>query len=520
MTTTPTADVCMIVEGTYPYVSGGVSSWIHGLINNLPDFTFSLVHLSSTPVADRVPQYLLPSNVIGVQDIFLHEDQEAATRPSGRRCPEGWRAIEELHGALGEGRVCDHAAVFDHLSGQNAKGLTVGDLFFSSKSWDLLVARYRALCPDIPFVDFFWTFRATHAPLFRLLASPLPPARIYHTPSTGFGGLLGALGKMRTGAPFLVTEHGIYTHEREIEIAHADWIPEQERADHRLDVEQDFFRTWWNDMFRFMTRVSYDVADEIISITQSNQRYQLQDGAAPEKMSVIPNGVDVERYRAVRPSLERQSPHFSVGFVGRVVPIKDVKTFIRAINIVQAVIPDVTAAIVGPTEEDSAYFAECQKLVELLGLESAVHFTGRADVRDYYRTLDVVVLTSLSEAQPLVILEANCAGLPVVATDVGACRELLHGITPEDRALGPSGLLTSVGSPQGTADAIIRLWRDEDLRQQMAAVGQRRVGAFYRQEQLYETYRTLYRRYLRRASRAEPRTGKATTDGRHRVPAA
>jgi polysaccharide biosynthesis protein PelF len=493
---TAIADVCMLVEGTYPYVSGGVSSWIHGLITNLPDFTFSLVHLSSAPVADRVAQYVLPANVIGVHDLYLQDFAELPPGPSGRRCPEAWQAVRELHTALGEGRACDHAAVFSHLAGQDAKGLTTADLFFSRESWDLLVARYEESCPEVPFVDFFWTFRATHAPLFRLLEAPLPPARIYHTPSTGFSGLLGAMGKLRSGAPLIVTEHGIYTHEREIEIAHADWIPEQVRADHRLETEEDFFRTWWNAMFRFMTRVSYDRADEIISITQSNQRYQLLDGADPAKMRVIPNGVDVDRFRAVRSSLARQSDTFSVGFVGRVVPIKDVKTFIRAINIVKGTIPTVTAAIVGPTEEDAEYFAECQQLVELLGLESVVRFTGRADVRDYYKHLDVVVLTSLSEAQPLVILEANSAGIPIVTTDVGACRELLHGITPEDQAIGPSGLLTHVASPQETAEAIIRFWRDEELRLRMAAAGQERVRAFYQQEDLYTTYREMYRHYL------------------------
>jgi polysaccharide biosynthesis protein PelF len=295
------------------------------------------------------------------------------------------------------------------------------------------------------------------------------------------------------------------------------------RADHRLETEEDFFRTWWNAMFRFMTRVSYDLADEIISITQSNQRYQINDGADPAKMRVIPNGVDVDRFRAVRPSLARQSDAFSVGFVGRVVPIKDVKTFIRAINIVKDAIPNVTAAIVGPTEEDAEYFAECQQLIALLGLESVVRFTGRADVRDYYKDLDVVVLTSLSEAQPLVILEANSAGIPIVTTDVGACRELLHGITPDDQAIGPSGLLTHVASPQETAEAIIRLWRDEDLRRRMAAAGQERMGAFYRQEDLYMTYREMYRRYLRSPaqdggrrlpslpSRPEKQAGKPTT---------
>ena len=84
---TEIADVCMLVEGTYPYVSGGVSSWIHGLITNLPDFTFSLVHLSSAPVADRVAQYVLPANVISVHDLYLQDFAELPPGPTGRRCP-------------------------------------------------------------------------------------------------------------------------------------------------------------------------------------------------------------------------------------------------------------------------------------------------------------------------------------------------------------------------------------------------------------------------------------------------
>ena len=57
------------------------------------------------------------------------------------------------------------------------------------------------------------------------------------------------------------------------------------------------------------------------------------------------------------------------------------------------------------------------------------------------------------------ILEGSCAGIPVVATNVGACRELLVGISQEDQALGESGLVTPVVSPDATAGAIIQLWR-------------------------------------------------------------
>ena len=132
----------------------------------------------------------------------------------------------------------------------------------------------------------------------------------------------------------------------------------------------------------------------------------------------------------------------------------------------------------------------------MLDLESVAHFTGSADVRIYYSQLDVLVLTSLSEGQPLVVLEGNCAGIPVIATDVGACRELLMGISIEDRALGDSGIITPVASPNETARAIIRLWHDEGLRLRMGRAGQKRTERFYRQEQLYSTYNNLYQHYI------------------------
>ena len=149
-----------------------------------------------------------------------------------------------------------------------------------------------------------------------------------------------------------------------------------------------------------------------------------------------------------------------VGFVVRIVPIKDVKTFIRALNGSETV-PNLEVYLVGPTEEDTEYFQECKRLVEVLDLEFVAHFTGSADVRIYYSQLDVLVLTSLSEGQPLVVLEGNYAGIPVIATDVGACRELLMGISIEDRALGDSEMITPVASPNETARAIIRLWHDK-----------------------------------------------------------
>ena len=125
-----------------------------------------------------------------------------------------------------------------------------------------------------------------------------------------------------------------------------------------------------------------------------------------------------------------------VGLIGRVVPIKDVKTFLRAMRGVISAMPQAEGWIVGPEEEDPEYVSECRSLMASLGLEGKVHFLGFQRIQDILPKLGLMVLTSISEAQPLVILEAWAAGTPVVSSDVGSCRELIEGGSAEDRDLG------------------------------------------------------------------------------------
>ena len=113
-------------------------------------------------------------------------------------------------------------------------------------------------------------------------------------------------------------------------------------------------------------------------------------------------------------------------------------------------------------------------------------------MRDWYPQLDVLVLTSVSEGQPLVILEGFCYGLPCVATDVGACSELIYGREGEDRALGSAGFVTRVGAPAETAQALLQLAEDQDLRQRMGRSGQERVRRYYDFADLRRRYHQIY----------------------------
>ncbi|MBW2618294.1 MAG: GT4 family glycosyltransferase PelF, partial [Deltaproteobacteria bacterium] len=144
------------------------------------------------------------------------------------------------------------------------------------------------------------------------------------------------------------------------------------------------------------------------------------------------------------------------------------------------------------TDEDKDYYQDCLALVKTLGLKEQLKFTGKVDITKYYAFLDLICLTSISEAQPLVILEANCAGIPVVTSDVGACQEMINGRTPEDKALGPSGLITGVANPPETAQAVLQIAEDSDLRAGMVKAGRERVRRYYQEETLNERYKELY----------------------------
>lgn len=491
-----TADVCLILEGTYPYVTGGVSAWIHQLVSALPELRFTLFHISATAGETLTPRYALPPNVVSLVNLGLHGGDE---RPvAGERLgDDAWRSVADFHDQMRDGQEARFGDVLAAFCPAPGRGPSTHDLLYGEPAWEVVRGLYEARAPDVSFLDYFWTCRFTHLPIFRLLHAAVPEAALYHTVSTGWAGLAATLARARTGRPMLLTEHGIYARERRMEIDQADWIYVQRQLPMTLRLEPGFFKELWSRLFYRLSRLTYAHADLIITIFEGNRLAQIEDGADPARTLVVPNGIDEARFanlRRVAPA-ERE---FRVGFVGRVVLIKDVKTFLRAFRIVLDAVPGARALIAGPLDEDSEYVAECQALAVGLGLQECLRFTGPLDVREVYALVDVVVLTSVSEGVPLVILEAGAAGLPVVASDVGACRELLQGRDDEDRSLGASGLVTGIGDPAGTARALVTLARDSGLREEMGRTGRARVAAHYGEAALVRSYREIYTRFLAR----------------------
>jgi glycosyltransferase involved in cell wall biosynthesis len=135
-------------------------------------------------------------------------------------------------------------------------------------------------------------------------------------------------------------------------------------------------------------------------------------------------------------------------------------------------------------------------MVGHLDLRETFSFMGRVNVRDYLGRVDAIALTSISEAQPLVLLEAGASGVPSVATDVGSCRDIIEGRHDEDPQLGPGGFITPLANPLATAKGLATLLTDADLRARHGEAIRRRTELFYNKNVVDQIYRKLYEEYL------------------------
>jgi polysaccharide biosynthesis protein PelF len=485
--TFPSADVCLLLEGTYPYISGGVSTWVNDLIRAQPHLTFHCVSL----LADRKERefkYPIADNVVGLTHVYLQQPAQG---------PRFVRGLAKLFAALeppllaiqARGGIEDLAEVVRLLAPFRGR-IGADALLNSQTAWNALVRMYHGSVPDGSFLDYFWTWRAQLGGLFAALLAPLPQARVYHTISTGYAGLMAARAAIETGRPCFVTEHGIYTNERRIEITMADWLASGRLRMLAVERGRRTLKDLWIDTFVAYSRCIYSSARAIVTLYEGNQAMQRRDGAAPELLRVIPNGIDYDRYAAVPRADAGRRP--TVALIGRVVPIKDVKTFIRSVAVAQRDVPDLEALVLGPEDEDPAYAAECRDLVKLLKLEDTLKFMGRQKLTDWLGRIDALALTSVSEAQPLVILEGGAAGVPTVATDVGACREMIEGRSDEIEKLGPGGEITGLADSVATGRALVRLLRDKAWHQRCATAIKRRVELYYNKKTIDGIYRELY----------------------------
>lgn len=507
----PHANVCLLLEGTFPYVRGGVSTWVKQMIEGMPHLSFSIVYLGADAETQGEPSYELPANVIHLETHFLLDDSPeepknnswpekikslAKSASSNKQRMQQFSANSELHSELRKSNGAIDKSVTDGFTKLMTGRMPIEevDLKQGKGAWDTIREKYQDAPEGLDFNHFFWTVRSMHSPLFTLanIVKQAPSADVYHSVSTGYAGYLGSMLQGATGKPYIISEHGIYTKERELDLAQVEWIPEElDPFKVGLNDNMSYLRSVWIRFFLSLGRMSYSSASQVFTLYGGNRKRQIIDGCPEEKLTIIPNGVNVSRFKPVRRAKDAAVPPI-LALIGRVVPIKDIKTFIRAMQIVRTQLPDAQGWLFGPEDEDEDYTRECKMLVESLGLSDVVKFQGFGKPEEIFPAVGLSVLTSVSEGQPLVALEGFAAGIPAVTTDVGSCRELIEGIDEEDRALGQAGSIVPIADPAAFAEAAVQLLSDDAAWRSASEAAILRVEKYYDEVDMIERYRRVY----------------------------
>jgi len=477
--------VCIIVEGSYPYVSGGVSSWVQMLLERFDEIDFVIWSIATSREEMSELKYTLPANVKEIKTIYLNDIKFKTVHSNIKLTSDEHNALKSLIMEKNHQDI-QWKSILELLKNHKTQLI---DILMSHDFFDIAVELYNSDFSRTIFNDFLWNLRSMFFPLLSTLVEDFPKADIYHSASTGYAGLLGSVASYINKKPFIITEHGIYTREREEEIIKSDW------------VIGDFKKNWINFFYR-ISAIAYQQADKVISLFETNRALQIEMGCPEEKTLIIPNGVDVALYSShlINSELiEEQrrnkllSEKIRIGSIARIVPIKDIKTMILAFEAASQKVDNLELLILGPTEEDPTYYQEVLSLIDDFKLTN-VKILGRVDIKSYLPTFDMMLLTSISEGQPLAVLEGMAAGVPQICTNVGSCKELLYGMSGD--SLGHCGIIVPVMNIEKIASAIEDLANDELLRTHLGKIGYERARTTYQKKDFLDKYEALYNSIL------------------------
>jgi glycosyltransferase involved in cell wall biosynthesis len=390
-------DVCLVLEHTYPRVTGGVSRWVHDLVGSMPDVSFAVAHMGA----------------------------EGTSGPDAYEPPENVRRLDRI-----------------------------------------------TVDPERPVA-------AVRTP------DHLPSAHVYHALSTGLASDVAARAAAERGSSFGLTEHGLAWREARFGIS-ACTIRTPKGSVRTGDRDEAIARDV--AAIERAARRAYAAADWTATVCSANAEMQRGMGLSAERSHVIANALRTDAgvgSEQTERTVSGRAP--TIGLVGRVVAIKDIGTFLRACRLVADARPDARFQIVGPLDHEPDYVERCLALAAELDLAERLAFTGETDPGPWFQQLDVAVLTSLSEAQPLALIEAMAAGVPVVSTAVGGTSELLRGGAAE-----AAGLLTPVQDPAAVARAIFAILEQPERRWRLSAAGRERARTSHRPDRLAAAYRALY----------------------------
>ena len=483
--------VALAAEGTYPHQFGGVSVWCDQLIRGLPQHEFTVIPLVAS--GNEAIRWPLPANVTSMATIPLWGRPPSvplrARLPGGRDDSPLAELIDVLLSPADQAQDRFTGVmhqVFDYAQTRNLRAALSAE-----SAVRLLAEAWRQRWPEI-------LPKATTAPTnwpgapgetgherivptlgdtvvaLQLLEHALrpfshPPVRadVMHAVTNGLGALPAVAAKWRYGMPMIVTEHGVYMREHYLHLRHPQF---------GWPVKDLYLR-----FLRRLCTLGYQEADVITPGNVYNKRWETELGADAARIRTIYNGVDPATF----PVLTEEPEVPTITWVGRIDPIKDLITLLRAFSLVVNAMPGARLRIFGsPPEGGQAYLEHCRAEAADLGLTGQATFEGRVSaITDAYAAGHLFVLSSISEGFPYTLIEAMACGRASVATDVGGVSEAVGDV---------AGLVVPPRDPAALAEACLRLLRDDTLRQAMGAAARARAMEHFTVDRAIGAFDEMY----------------------------
>jgi len=504
-------DVAIVAESTYPFLKGGVSAVIHDIVTGNQDLTFGIIHITWDSSSARADLYGMPENVKWVHPVYLsmqeHLEDFVNVKPGSLklRASERTRLSNRIFDALEAITTGDNELMLDiYDQGMNPRTREYSIWSLLGTKEFMMVAGRRLEGLGLPLVDMFWLLREFFSLSFAILAEDIPLARVYHAHTTGYAALLGAVGARQNGSKFLLTEHNLYVRDTVNTLLNRSMALTLSGRDWReLDVGplERVWMAWWIEMGRFC----YPLAEVITYLYPSAISEAADLGSPQEKAVVIPNGMKVasfdaayeERCRAIdRIEQQGSGRTWKLVYIARIVPIKGLSDLISTVEVlVTRGITNFTLDVLGPTDHHPDYYMLCREKARTLGVEDYLNFRGTVNVRELLGEFDILVLPSYNEGQPIVVLEAMTAGIPVVGTNVGGMAQLISDrlTTPGGRTFEACGLLVNPDYIIGMADALQEVMGSAQTYRQLAERARGRVVNFFQIDDVMGSYNRLYK---------------------------
>jgi len=223
--------------------------------------------------------------------------------------------------------------------------------------------------------------------------------------------------------------------------------------------------------------------DKVIAVSENIKQKNIESGVSAEKVTVIQNGISLNRFdncqsgKDIRKELGITDRSAVIGAVGRLSSEKGHRILLIAGKAIFEQFPEAIFIIVG----DGPLKRELQREFN----SSSIIFTGiRNDIPDLYRCMDFLVLPSLNEGFPMVILEAMASKLPVVATRVGEVPLLINR---------ENGILVEPGDVEGIKQALFYLLENRVIAKGMGQKGYQRVKDHFSSEKMAKDYMGIYK---------------------------